>query len=65
MSKLNTTTRCYPRTMEEAFPNNVEAIRQREQGEWMEHYQPNNEQWLNTFYAFSAGFIVSMLIFVK
>ena len=65
MNKLNTTTRCYPRTLEEAFPDNVESLKRLQQGEWMEHHQKSYEPLLNVLYAFCAGFFVSMVIFIK
>lgn len=64
MSKVNDTTRCFPRTLEDAFKDNVEAIKQREQWEWMEHYVPDHHNTANLVMVFFAGFIVSMLIFI-
>lgn len=61
--KVNETTRTYPRTMEEAFPHNVQDIQRLQQGEWMEHYSPDYEKYLNIVYSFAAGFIVAMLVF--
>ena len=65
MSKLNETTRCFPRSMEEAFEDNVETHKRRQQWEWMEGHKPNSESWQSMAMCFAAGFIVSMVIFVK
>lgn len=65
MSKLNETTRCFPRTLEEAFEESVEAAKRRQQWEWMEHHTVNNEHWSSMAMCFFAGFILSMVIFVK
>lgn len=61
---MNETTRMFPRTMEEAFPDNVEDIRRLEASQWIEHHSRAYEKWANIAYAFAAGFIVSMLIFI-
>ena len=61
--KHNDTTRMYPRTLEEAFPSNVQDIQRLQQGDWMEHHSPDYEKYLNIVYAFAAGFIVAMLVF--
>lgn len=65
MNKINDTTRCFPRTLEEAFEDSVEAAERRQQWEWMEHHVQSNDQWINAAMCFVAGFIVSMVIFVK
>lgn len=62
---MNDTTRMFPRTLEEAFPDNVEDIRRLEESQWIEHYERSYEKWANIAYAFVAGFIVSMVIFIK
>ena len=61
---MNETTRMFPRTLEEAFPDNVEDIRRLEASQWIEHYSRDYEKWSNIAYAFVAGFILSMLIFI-
>ena len=61
--KHNDTTRMYPRTLEEAFPSNVEDIQRLQQGDWMESHTPDYEKYLNIVYSFAAGFIAAMLIF--
>jgi hypothetical protein len=61
--KLNDTTRTFPRTLEEAFPDNVQDQQRLQLGEWMETHTPNHDKWLNIVYAFAAGFIVAMLAF--
>ncbi len=65
MSKLNETTRTYPRTMSSAFPNTVEAIEQRQRWEWMEGSRSDTSQqaefWVYITLAFAAGFLVSHL----
>lgn len=65
MSKVNETTRCYPRTLEDAFPDTVYAHQQRENWEWMERHSQNREHWISMAMCFFAGFFVSMVIFVK
>jgi len=62
---MNDTTRTYPRTMEEAFPKDVESMRRLENSQWFEVHQKSYEKWANIAYAFASGFIVSMAIFVK
>ena len=63
--KLNNTTRTYPRTMQDAFPNTVEAIEQRQRWEWMEGSRSDTAQqteyWVHITLAFAAGFLVSHL----
>ena len=61
--KYNDTTRKYPRTLEEAFPGNVQDVQRLENGQWIEHHTPDHEKYLNIVYSFAAGFIVAMLIF--
>jgi hypothetical protein len=61
---MNETTRMFPRTMEEAFPQDVESMKRLENSVWFEDHQETYEKWLNIVYAFFAGFIVSMLIFL-
>lgn len=62
---MNDTTRMFPRTLEEAFPDNVEDMRRLEASQWFERYERSYEKWANIAYAFVAGFIVSMVIFIK
>ena len=62
-SQLNETTRTFPRTLEEAFPANVEDIQRLQQGDWMETHTPDYEKYLNIIYSFAAGFIVAMICF--
>jgi hypothetical protein len=63
--KLNDTTRCYPRTMQDAYPNTVEAIEARQRWEWMEGHRSDAsaqaEYWVHIALAFAAGFLVSHL----
>jgi capsular polysaccharide biosynthesis protein len=61
--KVNDTTRTYPRTLAEAFPNNVEDIHRLQQAEWMETHQTDYEKYLNIVYSFAAGFVVAMIVF--
>lgn len=61
--KLNDTTRMFPRTLDEAFPDNVEDVQRLQQGEWMEHHITDYEKYLNILYSFAAGFVVAMLVF--
>lgn len=61
---VNDTTRTFPRTLEEAFPENFYDLERYERWEWEEKHDPTiAEKWLNITYAFAAGFIVAMLIF--
>ena len=60
---MNETTRKFPRTLEEAFPSNVQDIQRLQQGEWMEGHIPTYEKYLNIVYSFAAGFIFAMLVF--
>ncbi len=62
---MNETTRMFPRTLEEAFPDNVEDIRRLEASQWIEYHERTYEKWVNIAYAFVAGFVVSMVIFIK
>ena len=63
--KLNETTRTYPRTMQEAYPNTVDAIASRQRWEWMEGHPSDAAQqtefWVYIALAFAAGFLVSHL----
>jgi len=63
--KLNDTTRTYPRTMQEAYPNTVDAIASRQRWEWMEGHQSDEaaqaEYWVHIACAFAAGFLVCHL----
>jgi len=63
--KLNNTTRTYPRTMQDAFPNTVKAIEQRQRWEWMEGSSSDasqqTEYWVHITLAFAAGFLVCHL----
>ena len=63
--KLNNTTRTYPRTMQDAFPNTVEAVEQRQRWEWMEgsssEASQQAEYWVHITLAFAAGFLVCHL----
>lgn len=62
---MNETTRMFPRTLADAFPDNVEAIKKREISNWYEHYEKSYDGWLNILYSFLAGCITSMLVFIK
>jgi hypothetical protein len=62
-SQLNDTTRTFPRTLDEAFPSNVEDIQRLQQGDWMEQHQADYDKYLNIVYSFAAGFVVAMLAF--
>jgi len=61
--KLNDTTRTFPRTLAEAFPDNVVDIHRLQQGNWMETHTSDYEKYLNIVYSFAAGFVVAMIIF--
>lgn len=62
---MNNTTRKYPRTMQEAFPNTVVGIEQRQRWEWMEgsksDRQAQSEFWVYITLAFAAGFLTHLL----
>ena len=62
---INDTTRRYPRTMQEAFPNTVEGIESRQRWEWLEgsksDYQAQAEFWIYITAAFAAGFVVHLM----
>ena len=63
--KINDTTRIYPRTMQEAFPNTVSAVEQRQRWEWMEGHQSDAaaqaEFWVYITCAFACGFLTHIL----
>jgi len=63
--KINNTTRIYPRTMQEAFPNTVSAVEQRQRWEWMEGHQSDAaaqaEFWVYIACAFACGFLTHIL----
>lgn len=63
--KLNDTTRKYPRTMQEAYPNTVEAIESRNRWEWLEGHRTDvsvqAEFWVYIACAFAAGFVAHIL----
>ena len=61
--KVNDTTRTFPRTLEEAFPNNVEDQQRLQQGQWMESHSTDFDKYLNIIYSFVAGFVVAMIVF--
>lgn len=64
MTNLNPTTRTFPRTLEEAFPENYYDIERYYTWESTEpHDDSLAQKWLNITYAFCAGFIFAMLIF--
>jgi hypothetical protein len=60
---INDTTRKYPRTMQDAFPNTVHSEQQRERWEWLEAHRSDaaeqGEFWVYITLAFAAGFLVS------
>ena len=62
---INNTTRKYPRTMQEAFPNTVEAVEARQRWEWMEGSKSDREAqaefWVYITLAFAAGFMVHLM----
>lgn len=62
---MNNTIRTYPRTMQEAYPNTVDAIEARHRREWMEGHRSDTAQqaefWVYIACAFAAGFLVHTL----
>ena len=69
MDDLNPTTRKFPRTLEEAFPDNVEAFQQLERSIWWDRPQVNYwsdldaDTWVMLACAFAAGFFIAHLIY--
>ena len=61
--KLNDTTRTFPRTLNEAFPDNVQDQQRLQQGDWMETHTTDYEKYLNIVYSFVAGFVLAMITF--
>lgn len=67
--ELNETTRTYPRSTEEAFPDTVVAQERRKNWQWMEETQTSPqintdldaEFWVYITLAFAAGFLVHTL----
>lgn len=68
--ELNETTRTYPRSTEEAFPDTVVAQERRKNWQWMEESQESTiplkpdldaEFWVYITLAFAAGFLVHTL----
>ena len=63
--KLNDTTRTFPRTMQDAYPNTVEAIEARQRWEWMEGHRSDAsaqaEFWVYIACAFAAGFVTHII----
>jgi len=62
---INNTTRKYPRTLQEAYPNTVHAVEARQRWEWMEGHRSDAavqaEYWVHMTLAFAAGFLVCHL----
>ena len=63
--KHNDTTRRYPRTMQEAWPNTYYDQLRHERWEWMEGHRSaasrQAEFWVYIVLAFAAGFLTHML----
>jgi hypothetical protein len=66
---MNNTTRKYPRSMQEAFPESVEAVEQRQRWEWMEGSKSDRQAqadfWLYVVMSFAAGFVTCLLTTTK
>lgn len=62
---INNTTRKYPRTLQEAYPNTVSAVEARQRWEWMEGHRSDaaaqSEYWVHMALAFAAGFLVHLI----
>ena len=64
---MSVTERKYPRTMQEAFPNTVEAQNRRQAWEWFEiHRNPkitfrDGQFWAYTIVAFIAGWLAGSI----
>ena len=62
---INNTTRTFPRTTAEAFPNNHYDLERQRRWEWMEGSRSDiiaqAEYWVHMTLAFAAGFIVHQL----
>lgn len=58
-------TRKFPHTIQEAFPETVEAIERRKTWEWFEGHRPvrsgESEFWVYIVMAFAAGFVTHLL----
>ena len=67
MQDLNPTTRQYPRTLDEAFPNTVKHNNQLQYQTPVFKDEPasNAEFWVYITLAFAAGFLVDLLWCVK
>jgi hypothetical protein len=67
MNDLNPTTRQYPRTMDEAFPNTVkhEQYLAYQQSIYKDEQASAAEFWVYITLAFAAGFLVHLLWGVK
>jgi hypothetical protein len=65
---MNETTRTYPRTLDEAFPENTTAIEKRNKWMWFEEQQafsPDAEFWTYIALAFGAGFLLAVITIGK
>lgn len=65
---MNETTRTYPRTLDEAFPENTTAIEKRNEWMWFEGQQSfsaDAEFWTYIALAFAAGFLVALFTIGK
>ena len=65
---MNETTRKFPRTLEEAFPENTTAIQKRNDWIWYEGnrmFSPDAEFWTYITLAFAAGFLVALFTIGK
>ena len=63
--KINDTTRTFPRTTEEAFPENVYDVQRQQRWEWMEGSRSDAaaqaEFWVYIACAFAAGFVTHII----
>jgi len=63
--KINDTTRTFPRTTEEAFPENVYDVQRQQRWEWMEGSRSDAaaqaEFWVYIACSFACGFLVHTL----
>ena len=63
MNDLNPTTRKYPRTLNEAFPETTQhnSLLESQQSVFQDEKQSNAEFWVYMTLAFAAGFLVHLL----
>ena len=65
LKNLNDTTRCFPRTEEDAFKDNYYDLQRQQRWEWMEGNRSDAsaqaEFWVYIACAFAAGFVTHII----